>query len=52
VVDKVEDVQVFSYCLRFNLSVFIITIQTLPEPRNFRMEQQLKKGGEIEKIIF
>jgi hypothetical protein len=49
VVDKVEDVQMFSDCLRFKLSVFIITIQTLIEPRNFRMEQQLKKRGKIEK---
>lgn len=52
-VDKVDFVQVFSGRLRFKLSIFILTIQTLPEPRNFRMEQRLKKGGgEIEKIIF
>jgi len=37
----VEDVQVFSDRLRFKLSIFILTIRTLPEQRNFRMEQPL-----------
>lgn len=50
--DKVEDMQVFSDRLRFKMSILIPKIQTPPEPRNFGMEQQLKKGENRKNNIF